>query len=153
MEQHPGEPVKSPNVMDTVCFINSYLSTCVAAFAPELMPLPHSPNAADHWEAPIMGTYKLNVDSGRIGNYTVYAGIFRDDRGKCVGWFSKSISPPIDPEHGEYMAAKSGLAFARFLGLRTITLETDCLTLVSAINENLMLNLCSTSLRISRFYS
>ncbi|EPS67297.1 hypothetical protein M569_07479 [Genlisea aurea] len=54
--------------------------------------------------------------------------------------FSKTLSPPLDPEHGEYLAAKSGLEFARFLGLQAVTLESDFLALVSAINENVMHN-------------
>ncbi|EPS70144.1 hypothetical protein M569_04621, partial [Genlisea aurea] len=82
------------------------------------------------WEPPLNGSYKVNVDSGRAGNRTVWAGILRDCRGTCIGWFTKSMSPFLEPEHGEYLAARAGLQFAAFLGLSSVTLESDCLALV-----------------------
>ncbi|EPS59483.1 hypothetical protein M569_15325 [Genlisea aurea] len=93
--------------MSTTAFINTYLATCATALDPEPQPLPHSPIATRRWEAPAQGNFKINT-----------------------------LSPSLDPEHGEYLAAKSGLEFVRFLGLQSVTLESDCLALISVVNEN-----------------
>ncbi|EPS63384.1 hypothetical protein M569_11402 [Genlisea aurea] len=130
----------SPDVMEAAYFITSYLASCATALDCDRPPPPHPPDATARWEPPAMGSLKINVDSGKIGNHTTWAGLIRDGRGRCIGWYSKSISPILDPEHGEYLATKWGLIFARFLGISTITLEADCLALVSAITDDTMLN-------------
>ncbi|EPS59256.1 hypothetical protein M569_15554 [Genlisea aurea] len=54
----------------------------------------------------------------------------------------KSTSPLLEPEHSEYLAAKAGLQFAAFMGLSSVTLESDCLALLCAVNNNSMENAC-----------
>ncbi|EPS58663.1 hypothetical protein M569_16150, partial [Genlisea aurea] len=88
------------------------------------------------WAPPSTGMVKLNFDSGHIKPQgTVFGGLIRDCRGRCLAWFAMRVSYWLDPEHCELLAARSVLELAKSLDYFRIVLEGDCIRVINALKQ------------------
>ncbi|EPS67822.1 hypothetical protein M569_06956 [Genlisea aurea] len=93
----------------------------------------NSTAATQRWQTPSPGWFKLNFDSGSLRAGTGFGGLIRDANGVCHGWFTDCSSVRLDPEQGEYIAARKVLELAISLGCTRVILEGDCLNLIQAV--------------------
>ncbi|CAI9778901.1 unnamed protein product [Fraxinus pennsylvanica] len=89
------------------------------------------------WKTPPAGFLKLNVD-GAIFHHLHKAGVgsvLRDQEGKVLMAASKGEREVADPETIEFLAVLRGLQFVLSTGISYLVLESDCLLVVSQLND------------------
>ncbi|XP_004305638.1 PREDICTED: putative ribonuclease H protein At1g65750-like [Fragaria vesca subsp. vesca] len=91
----------------------------------------------DKWITPSSGYIKLNVD-GAYNNASGMAslgGVFHAHTGSCLGVFMQGLFSAHSARHSELMALLAGVQAAIQHNLYPLTIETDCLVLVSALTS------------------
>ncbi|KAL0401840.1 UNVERIFIED_CONTAM: hypothetical protein Slati_4213900, partial [Sesamum latifolium] len=97
---------------------------------------PKLPQRRDRrWRVPPCGTIKINCDGALFQNEGEYAAgiVARDHTGQCLAWFSKVFQNRVSAEIAEATAILEGIELARRNDWHSITLETDCATLISKL--------------------
>ncbi|EPS68405.1 hypothetical protein M569_06367 [Genlisea aurea] len=90
-----------------------------------------------NWVPPPRPFLKLNFDGGLVGfSRSGIGGVIRDHRGFVIAWFAHAFSPQVDSECGEFLAARRVLELAQFMRLENVVLEGDCLSCITAINDD-----------------
>lgn len=89
------------------------------------------------WQAPSLGTVKVNVDVGLARNSmnAWVAMVARNDAGDCLWWSKKMIVGRPSPVDGEALAILHGLTVARAHGWTNVVMESDCLQLVNVLSS------------------
>ncbi|XP_042958214.1 uncharacterized protein LOC122293826 [Carya illinoinensis] len=94
------------------------------------------------WKAPQPKMLKLNVDGaifselGRIGT----GAILRDNLGRVLLAASTAERAVEDPEQIELLALLRGLQFCAGMGINKIEVESDCLLVIEALQQDSMSN-------------
>ncbi|PON76480.1 Ribonuclease H-like domain containing protein [Parasponia andersonii] len=98
---------------------------------------PPTPNYQLRREKPGSGELKLNVDVACFpdGGYTRINGIIRDHSSLVRAAFSRRLVGCYDPLVAELLAIKTGLKFAKALGVLINILESDCNNAVNMIES------------------
>ncbi|KAL5780264.1 hypothetical protein ACOSQ2_011001 [Xanthoceras sorbifolium] len=88
------------------------------------------------WEAPPVGSIKLNCDAAvRANRFCIREGVVvRNYSGQVVVTSSKILSCSFSPELGEFLALRDGLALAIQHGLNIAWCESDATNVVAAVN-------------------
>ncbi|CAI9773285.1 unnamed protein product [Fraxinus pennsylvanica] len=89
------------------------------------------------WKTSPTGFLKLNVD-GAIFHHLHKAGVgsvLRGQEGKVLMAASKGEREVANPETIEFLAVLRGLQFVLFMGISHLVLESDCLLVVSQLND------------------
>ncbi|XP_062014305.1 uncharacterized protein LOC133730800 [Rosa rugosa] len=89
------------------------------------------------WVYPPRGRLKINVDGAFRGNNEAggVGVVVRDEQGRFKGAWSRSISNLCSAYHSEAEACRVGLLMAIRQGWRQVEFESDCSTLVEALNN------------------
>lgn len=84
------------------------------------------------------GTYKLNVDAAFTSGEAAAGMILRDDMGTPIH-LAGYIANKSCPLHAELWTVRKGLLLLHKLGFTHVTIETDCLNVVSLLSVSLTL--------------
>ena len=92
-----------------------------------------------YWIPPPIGQLKLNVDAAcfSTSNRTGIGAVLRDNKGAVVVAFTKRLASPFAPLVAETTAVREGLRLMMANGLRAAYVETDCLVVSKAINNDI----------------
>ncbi|EEF30380.1 conserved hypothetical protein [Ricinus communis] len=89
------------------------------------------------WTCPVEGWLKCNIDvvvfvaNNRLG----FGFIFQNDSGTFRAATNGLISGPLDPQVAEALSLREDLCWVKGLDLNYVVSESDCLTLVNAVNK------------------
>ena len=88
-------------------------------------------NLAVDWEKPLVGWAKLNSDGSALGNpgRTSGGGVIRDHNGKWLKGYTRSLGC-TNSCMAELWALRDGLLLARDMGLNSLIIELDALSVV-----------------------
>ncbi|KAK9688730.1 hypothetical protein RND81_09G007000 [Saponaria officinalis] len=91
------------------------------------------------WQPPGPGTIKLNSDAAIFGDGEIGMGVVgRDETGRVVMVASKRVRARMSPELAEMKAMIFGLEVARRMGMTSISVETDALSVAQAIQKEVV---------------
>ena len=114
----------------------------VAEFA-QTIPLPPYPRLAANstqtrWRPPTQGMVKINCDGATFRDQKKYGidVVIREDNGMVLASMSKQLPQLYSALEVEAMAASTALSFASQLGFHWAILESDSLTLATALRNN-----------------
>ncbi|KAL5555878.1 hypothetical protein UlMin_038114 [Ulmus minor] len=99
--------------------------------------IPHIPIAAHPWKPPEMGIVKINTDAAWC-NRTKKFGlgvVIRDHSGSILGSAATPVSSFVSVDVAEGWALEKGARLAKYLGFSAIELESDCLGVVMALQQ------------------
>ncbi|KAL6197264.1 hypothetical protein ACLB2K_032873 [Fragaria x ananassa] len=88
------------------------------------------------WTRPTANYLKLNTDGVFLPNFSFggAAGVIRDSHSQFQACFAARQASISSPEHIELVAMQKGLHLVNALQLRSVTIESDCLMAVQAVN-------------------
>lgn len=90
------------------------------------------------WARPSEGWFKVNVDAGMLGEVGTGLGVVcRDDAGAFYACAAVQFKQVWQPVVAEAMAVLWGLRVARDVGLVIVVLESDCLVVIRALQNQL----------------
>ena len=94
-------------------------------------------NLAVDWEKPLVGWAKLNSDGSALGNpwRTSGGGVIRDHNGKWLKGYTRSLGC-TNSCMAELWALRDGLLLARDMGLNSLIIELDALSVVLLMFNN-----------------
>ncbi|CAI9756236.1 unnamed protein product [Fraxinus pennsylvanica] len=89
------------------------------------------------WKAPPTDFLKLNVDGATFHHLhkARICAVLRDQAGKVLMATSKGERGVADPEMIEFLAVLRGLKFVVSMGISQLIIESDCLFIVSQLND------------------
>ncbi|KAL5578545.1 hypothetical protein UlMin_020244 [Ulmus minor] len=99
--------------------------------------IPHIPIAAHPWKPPEMGIVKINTDAAWC-KHTKKFGlgvVIRDHSGSILGSAATPVSSSVSVDVAEGWALERGARLAKYLGFSAIELESDCLGVVMALQQ------------------
>ncbi|XP_074351885.1 uncharacterized protein LOC141691038 [Apium graveolens] len=98
-------------------------------------------DGASSWVRPKQNTVKVTVDAALFAETSNYGFGFlgRDDEGLVVQGKSEVFEGVVRPEFAEAITVKEALSWIKFFGWREVVLESDCLVVVQAIHNKLIL--------------
>ena len=87
------------------------------------------------WKPPPQSQQKLNVDASVVTGMPQIGvgGVIRDAHGEVLGAFTKQVQGIFEPLMAELIAIRTGLMFARDIGIMSHVIESDCIGAVQAI--------------------
>jgi ribonuclease HI len=89
------------------------------------------------WTRPDSHTYKINVDAAYFPNGSGAIGvILRNHKGVALAGRSRLFSNVLNAATAEALALKDGLQLTEVLGCIPAVVESDCLEIVNAFNDN-----------------
>ena len=106
--------------------------------ANSLAPTPPG-HPSSRWETPPQGVFKINVDgvTSDQGNNSSIGAIIRDCNGHVVVALSKYLQGRFAADQVEALAVEQGILLAQELQLSSVIVESDALTVIQAINDNI----------------
>ncbi|KAL5558848.1 hypothetical protein UlMin_035059 [Ulmus minor] len=99
--------------------------------------IPHTPTAAHPWKPPEVGIVKINTDAAWC-NHTKKFGlgvVICDHSGSILGSAATPVSSSVSVDVAEGWALERGARLAKYLGFSAIELESDCLGVVMALQQ------------------
>ncbi|KAL5567823.1 hypothetical protein UlMin_024398 [Ulmus minor] len=101
--------------------------------------IPHIPIAAPPWKPPEMGIVKINTDAAwckRTKKFGLGV-VIRDHFGSILGSAATPVSSSVSVDVAEGWALERGAWLAKYLGFPAIELESDCLGVVMALQQQI----------------
>ncbi|XP_012852581.1 PREDICTED: uncharacterized protein LOC105972189 [Erythranthe guttata] len=95
------------------------------------------PEFSQTWTPPPIGVLKLNVDAAFPPNSEFHrvSLIARNATGTCVWWQVRRVLGMVSPSEGEAHAILQALRTAKFRQWNAITVESDCLLVIEALQK------------------
>lgn len=87
------------------------------------------------WKKPQIGSYKLNTDGSRNGQYATGGGVIRDHNGHFVAGFTNRYGN-IDIVAAELRALYDGIQLGKQMGIHGLEVETDSQLALTMIKED-----------------
>ena len=87
------------------------------------------------WEAPALGTVKINADAAWCSRKKKFGlgVVIRDSLGSVLRSVATPVSAPVSVAVAEGWALERGATLARLMGFSDVILESDCLEVVKAL--------------------
>lgn len=126
---------KHEHACTLVCWAICYMEEYNAATAVQIYGVPMMQRAMT-WSPPLRFSFKINVD-GAVEKATGKAGvgvIVRDELGRVEAAMCRNLGAPLGEVETEVKAIEAGILFAQDIGVRDIVVESDCLTMIQALN-------------------
>lgn len=94
----------------------------------------------EHWTLPSYNSVKINSDATIFEESDTYgiAFIVRDSAGQLVEAKTKSWRGKVSAEMAEVMGIREALTWLKQNGLRNVTVESDCMSMVQAIRSSFL---------------
>jgi ribonuclease HI len=130
------EEFQSP--LSTHMFIQSYLrDLSISSKEGQKKVSTGSISHAPKWIPPLTGYAKINVDAAMSKTSRGGAGgvVCRSANGDFLGASTLTVSGIIDPTTMEVVACREAMALAKDLQLQRVTVASDCLSVINAINS------------------
>ncbi|KAL6511844.1 hypothetical protein OROGR_021441 [Orobanche gracilis] len=98
---------------------------------------PRPPESQKVWTPPMDATIKVNVDAAlfKNSNSTGLGLVARNSSGIVVAWRQRLRSNVTCPEIAETLALLEAVRLAEEFGWQQVTIESDCLNVIKAINS------------------
>ncbi|KAK1650398.1 hypothetical protein QYE76_068203 [Lolium multiflorum] len=119
-------------------FIESYLrDLAISSKAGKKKVSTSTISQAPKWIPPSLGYAKLNVDAAmsKTSRGGAVGVICRSDNGDFMGASTLTVSGINDPATMEAIACREAMALAKDLQLHRVTVASDCLSVINAINS------------------
>nr|XP_023889265.1 uncharacterized protein LOC112001321 [Quercus suber] len=101
------------------------------------LPALSSAPALTAWQAPPSGFFKINTDGAASDGSPSCTGVaIRDCRGCLIAALSKLLPSSYSAEITEALALQDGVLLALELGISHVIVESDALSIIQAINED-----------------
>ncbi|KAL5541281.1 hypothetical protein UlMin_042503 [Ulmus minor] len=87
------------------------------------------------WEAPVMGTVKVNTDAAWCSQKKKFGlgAVIRDSAGSVLASVATPVYAPVTVAVAEGWALERGATLARQMGFSVVSLESDCLEVIKAL--------------------
>ena len=130
---HSDSPLSPSQVWQlATCTLEDFKKANSLALTPPSHP-------SSRWETPPQGVFKINVDGATSdqGNNSSIGVIIRDCNDHVVAALSKYLQGRFAADQVEALAVEQGILLAQELQLSSVIVESDALTVIQAINDNI----------------